>query len=168
MELRRTFQRKSNGTKYFLTKIFSWKFCWSCSTIVTIQKNEFYCFKISFFSSAKHFRQQKQRQNIFWQNFFHGDFFEIVQQLWPTKKNKLYCLKISFLVQQSISGNKSRDKIFSDKNCSWKFRWSRSTIITKKEMSSNPWLCHFRGLTKHIRKDLMGLALQSFYNQNGY
>ena len=140
----RTFQAKSNETKYFLKKIFSWKFCWSCSTIVTIQKNEFYCFKISFFSSAKHFRQQKQRQNIFWQNFFHGDFFEIVQQLWPTKKNKLYCLKISFLVQQSISDNKSRDKTFSDKNFSWKFRWSCSTIVTKKGMSSNPWLCHFR------------------------
>ena len=106
--------------KIFSDKNFSCKLCWSCSTIVTIQKNEFYCFKIS------------------------------------------------FLVQQSISGNKSRDKIFSDKNCSWKFRWSRSTIITKKEMSSNPWLCHFRGLTKHIRKDLMGLALQSFYYQNGY
>ena len=133
LQLNKAFLTIKTMTKYFLTKIFLWLFCWSCSAIVTMQKNgfcclkkwlfssakdfdnktrdkifsgksflrklcsscssivtihknEFYCFKILFFSSAKHFRQQKQGQIIFWQIFFHGNFVEIVQQLWPTKK----------------------------------------------------------------------------------
>ena len=50
--LSKEFQAIKTEAKYFLTKIFSWKCCWSCSTIVTIQKRGFYGLKISLFGSA--------------------------------------------------------------------------------------------------------------------
>ena len=59
-------------------------------------------------------------------------------------------LKYHFLAQQSISDNKNRGKIFSDK-------------IFFMEI----FLKLFNNCDQ-LKKDLVGLALQSFYYQNAY
>ena len=115
LQLNKAFLTIKTMTKYFLTKMFLWKLCWSCSTIVTIQKNGFYCLKISLFSSAEGFQTIKAGTKYFLTKLFRGNFVEVVQQSLPSRKMSFIASKYHFLAQQSISDNKSRDKIFSDK-----------------------------------------------------
>ena len=71
--LNKPFQKIKTGTKYFRTKLFSLKFYGSCSTIATTQKNEFYCFKISFFLSQQSISDNKNKDKIISDKHFLTD-----------------------------------------------------------------------------------------------
>ena len=83
---RKNISDKKQGDKIFFDKNFFMKILLKLFNNRDHPEKWVYCLKTLCFSSPKHFKQEKQGQNIFWQNFFRRDFVEVVQQMWPSRK----------------------------------------------------------------------------------
>ena len=114
-QLSKACQTIKTRTKYFLTKIFLWKFCLSCSTIVTIQKIWVLLLKNIIIQLKKGFQTVKTERKYFLTKIFCRNFVEIVQQSLPSRKLSFIALKHHFLTHKRNSNNKYWDEIIFDK-----------------------------------------------------